>query len=238
LTLFDIAIGRESRRSSHYNLHSLFLLRKKYLSSTKCFLLYAHSLSVRIRKVTHIVTVYDHRRLYTIIYDRIRQLYSCVYGVENFTFESLRIFTQSPYTESVSHRFTPYTVPVFGNSVRPPYISVFLRKRSFTTVHIRPGFSRDELSPSQWKNNGQAVWIPIDRSSRVYIKQKRVRLIVFSFFLNRSNGYQRGNYFAPYIPILKTHHFFIGFFNLHLSHYFLVHGSKGGEYANIQIITS
>jgi hypothetical protein len=76
------------------------LLRKKYLSSTKYFLLYAHSLSVRIRKVTHIVTVYDHIRLYTIIYDRIRQSYSSVYGVESFTFESLRIFIRSPYTES------------------------------------------------------------------------------------------------------------------------------------------
>jgi len=30
-------------------------------------------------------------------------------------------------------------VPVYGNSVRPLYISVFLRKRPFTTVHIRPG---------------------------------------------------------------------------------------------------
>jgi hypothetical protein len=131
---------RESRRSSHYNLHSLFFLRKKYLGSTKYFLLYAHSLSVRIRKVTHIVTVYDHIRLYMIIYDRIRQSYSSVYGVENFTFESLRIFIRSPYTESVSHRFSSYTVPVYGNSVRPPYIFVFLRKRSLATVHIRPGY--------------------------------------------------------------------------------------------------
>ncbi len=139
MTLFDIAIRRGSLRSSHYNLHSLFLLRKKYLSSTKCFLLYGHSLSVWIRKVTHIVTAYDHIRLYTIIYDRIRQSYSSVYRVESFTFESLRIFIRSPYTKSVSHRFTSYTVPVYGNNVRPPYISVFLRKRSFTTVHIRPG---------------------------------------------------------------------------------------------------
>ncbi len=71
--------------------------------------------------------------------------YVSVYGrlppclIDLGTFGSLRIFIRSPYTESVSHRFTPYTVPVYGTSVRPPYISVFLRKRSFTTVHIRPG---------------------------------------------------------------------------------------------------
>jgi hypothetical protein len=90
----------------------------------------------RIRSYT---TAHDHIRLYTILYDRIRKSYISVYGVENFTFESLRIFIRSPYTESVYHRFIPYTVPVYVNSVRPPYISVFLRKRSFTTVHIRPG---------------------------------------------------------------------------------------------------
>jgi hypothetical protein len=44
-----------------------------------------------------------------------------------------------PHTVSVSHRFTPYTVPVYGSCVRPPYASVFHRKRSFTTVHVRPG---------------------------------------------------------------------------------------------------
>ena len=79
-------------------------------------------------------------RPHTVIDDRIRQSYSSVYGVENFTFELLRIFIRSPYTESVFHRFTPYTVPVYGTCVRTPYISVFLRKRSFTTVHVRPGY--------------------------------------------------------------------------------------------------
>jgi hypothetical protein len=80
-------------------------------------------------------------RPYTTVHDNIRPYTAIVYGVENFTFQSLCIFIRSPYTESVSHRFTPYTVPVYGNSVRPPYISVFLRKRSFTTVHILPGYS-------------------------------------------------------------------------------------------------
>ncbi len=44
-----------------------------------------------------------------------------------------------PYTVSVSHRFTSYTVPVYGSCVRPPYVSVFHRKQSFTTVHVPPG---------------------------------------------------------------------------------------------------
>ncbi len=33
---------------------------------------------------------------------------------------------------------TRWYTTVYGALVRPPYISVFLRKRSFTTVHIRP----------------------------------------------------------------------------------------------------
>ncbi len=93
-----------------------------------------------IWKVTHTGPVYDRIRPHTIIYDRIRQSYSSVYGVETVTFKSLRIFIRSPYTVSVSHRFTPYTVLVHGSCVRPPYISVFHRKRSFTTVHVRPGY--------------------------------------------------------------------------------------------------
>ena len=47
------------------------------------------------------VTVYEHIRRHTLIYDRIRQSYSSVYGIENFTFKSLRIFIPSPYTDLV-----------------------------------------------------------------------------------------------------------------------------------------
>jgi hypothetical protein len=110
----------------------------KKIKNTYC--LYIHSLPVWIWKVTHTVTVYDRIRQHTIIYDRIRQSYSSVYGVETVTFKSLLFFIRSPYTVSVSHRFTPYTVPVYGSCVRPPYISVFHRKRSFTTVHVRLGW--------------------------------------------------------------------------------------------------
>jgi hypothetical protein len=90
--------------------------------------------------VRHTATVYDRIRPHTIIYNRIRQSYSSVYGVETVTFKSLRIFIRSPYTISVSHRFIPYTVPAHGSCVRPPYVSVFHRKRSFTTMHVRPGY--------------------------------------------------------------------------------------------------
>ncbi len=85
---------------------------------------------------------YNRIRPHTIIYDRIRQSYSSVYGLQTVIFKSLRIFIRSPYTVSISHRFTPYTVPVYGSCVRPPYIFVFHRKRSFTTVHVRPGYSK------------------------------------------------------------------------------------------------
>jgi hypothetical protein len=71
--------------------------------------------------------------------NRIQQSYSFVDGVDKFTFELLRIFIRSPYTESVSHRFVPYTRVYTEACVRPPYISIFLCKRSFRTVHIRPG---------------------------------------------------------------------------------------------------
>ncbi len=57
--------------------------------------------------------------------------------------------------------------------------------------------------------NGQLVCIPIDRSSRVYIKREKLQLIVIFPFSNRSNGYQRGNYFAPYEPFVTMHHIFL-----------------------------
>ncbi len=82
---------------------------------------------------------------HTIIYDRIRQSYSSVYGVQTVTFKPLHIFIRSPYTVSVSHRFTPHTVPVYGSRVRPPYVSVFHRKRPFTTVHVRPGYDQEKF---------------------------------------------------------------------------------------------
>ncbi len=69
--------------------------------------------------MVHTVTVYDRIRQQTIIYDRIRQSYSSVYGVQTFTFKSLRIFIRSPYTVSIFHRFTPYTVPVYGLRMSP-----------------------------------------------------------------------------------------------------------------------
>ncbi len=121
-TLVGIAVGRGSRKSSHYNLHSLFFFRNKCVSSTKYLLLYAHSLSVRIRKVTHIVTVYDHIRPQKIIYDRTRQSYSSVYGVENFR------ITPYFYTISVyGIRFSPFR-SVYGARVRNQCtIPVYLR---------------------------------------------------------------------------------------------------------------
>jgi len=94
----------------------------------------------KIFNIVHTVSVYDRIRQHTVIYGRIRLSYISVYGAEMFAFYSLRIFLRSPYTKSVSHRITPYTRIVYGSRVRPPYISVFLRKRSFTTVHVRPGY--------------------------------------------------------------------------------------------------
>jgi hypothetical protein len=82
----------------------------------------------------------DHR----ILYDRIRQSYRSVYRVQTAIFKSLHIFIRSLYTVSVSHRFTPYTVPVYGSCVWHPYASVFHRKRSFTTVHVRPGYIENQ----------------------------------------------------------------------------------------------
>ncbi len=101
-------------------------------------------------------------RPHTIIYDRIRQSYSSVYGVQTVTLKSLRIFIRSPYTVSISHRFTPYTVPVYGFCVRPPYVSVLHRKRSFTTVYVRPGILHFLMTASavakmavSTRNNGE-----------------------------------------------------------------------------------
>ncbi len=63
-----------------------------------------------------------------------------------FTLYSLGIFVRSPYTESVSHRITPCTRVVYESCARSLYISVFLRKRSFTIVHVRPGkIERNEI---------------------------------------------------------------------------------------------
>ncbi len=77
--------------------------------------------------------------MHTVIYDRIRQSFISVYGAEAFICKSLRIFARPPYTESVSGRFTSYTLIVHGSRLRLAYIPVFIRKRSFTTVHVRPG---------------------------------------------------------------------------------------------------
>jgi hypothetical protein len=68
-------------------------------------------------------------RPHTIIYDRIRQSYSSVYGVQTVTLKSLRIFIRSPYTVSISHRFTPYTVPVYDLRMSP-FFTVNGRLRS------------------------------------------------------------------------------------------------------------
>jgi hypothetical protein len=77
----------------------------------------------------------------TALYDRIRQSYSSIYGAQMFLLYLLSIFVRSPYTESVSHRISPCTRFVYGSRARSLYISVFLRKRSFTIVHVRPGYS-------------------------------------------------------------------------------------------------
>ena len=83
----------------------------------------------------------------TVIYDRIRQPDISVYGAAEFIFEYLRIFGRSPYTESVSGRFSSYMLSVYKIRVRSPYISVFSRKRSFTAVALRPGL-RDRIKIS------------------------------------------------------------------------------------------
>jgi hypothetical protein len=83
--------------------------------------------------------VYDRIRLQTALYDHIRQSYSSVYVAQMFPLYLLSIFIQSPYTVSVSHCITPCTRVVYGSRAQSLYISVFLRKRSFTIVHVRPG---------------------------------------------------------------------------------------------------
>jgi hypothetical protein len=56
-----------------------------------------------------------------------------------FSFESIHIFVRSPYIESISHRNAPHTYIVCGTCARSPYIAVFSRERSFTSVYVPSG---------------------------------------------------------------------------------------------------
>jgi hypothetical protein len=53
--------------------------------------------------------------------------------------QNLEIFSRPSYTESVSYRSAPYAMIVYGDRARSSFLSVSLRKRSFTTVPLRPG---------------------------------------------------------------------------------------------------
>jgi len=62
------------------------------------------------------------------------RLRSCMFDLGN-----LGIFSRPSYTESVSCRSAPYAMIVYGDRARSSFLCVSLRKRSFTTVPLRPG---------------------------------------------------------------------------------------------------
>jgi hypothetical protein len=108
-------------------------------------LLFIYSLtsSVNLKSDAYCNRILPH----TIICDRIRQSYSSVYGVQTVTFKSLHIFIRSPYTVSVSHRFTPYTVPVYDLRMSPFFtVNGRLRPCMFdlgdTVVHYAQHFEK------------------------------------------------------------------------------------------------
>jgi hypothetical protein len=77
------------------------------------------------------------------------------------------------YTTVHGSRIAPYTVPVCGVRVRPPYISVFLRKRSFTTVPIRPGYEQTQFTRSAYD--------PLcSRGKNSFLSPKKIFQLVFS----------------------------------------------------------
>jgi hypothetical protein len=75
------------------------------------------------------MTVYGRTRCYTIVYGS---------RIAPYMEQRSSVFNHSVFLHDLRIR-NPFHI-VYGVRVRPPYISVFLRKRSFTTVPIRPGY--------------------------------------------------------------------------------------------------